>query len=123
MKPILKTFTLLILALALSSPGIQAQTAVPDEPAASKPPLPAPPQLAAKSYILVDFNSGRVLVENNANMRVEPASITKLMTAYVVFQELDEGNITLEDPVPVSDRARHAGLGGRPAPRHGHPVG
>ena len=109
MKPILKTFTLLILALALSSPGIQAQTAVPDEPAASKPPLPAPPQLAAKSYILVDFNSGRVLVENNANMRVEPASITKLMTAYVVFQELDEGNITLEDPVPVSEKAWRTG--------------
>jgi D-alanyl-D-alanine carboxypeptidase (penicillin-binding protein 5/6) len=109
MKTILKTVLLLMLALALTAVGAQAQTPVPDTPAVSKPPMPAPPQLAAKSYILVDFNSGRVLVEKNADMRVEPASITKLMTAYVVFQELDQGNITLEDLVPVSEKAWRTG--------------
>ena len=69
----------------------------------------------------MDFNSNRILVEQNADMRVEPASITKLMTAYVVFNELDEGNITLEETVsrqrkglahrwlPHVHRAEHAG--------------
>ena len=72
-------------------------------------PVPAAPQLGANSYLLVDFNSGRILVEHNADMRVEPASITKLMTAYVVFSELDQGNITLEDMVAISERAWRTG--------------
>ena len=72
-------------------------------------PVPAAPQLGANSYLLVDFNSGRILVEHNADMRVEPASITKLMTAYVVFSELDQGNITLEETVVVSERAWRTG--------------
>jgi D-alanyl-D-alanine carboxypeptidase (penicillin-binding protein 5/6) len=75
----------------------------------SLPPVPAPPQLGANSYILVDFNSGRVLVEHNPDVRVEPASITKLMTAYVVFEELAQGNITLEETVPVSEKAWRTG--------------
>ena len=57
----------------------------------------------------MDFNSNRILVEQNADMRVEPASITKLMTAYVVFNELDEGNITLEETVAVSEKAWRTG--------------
>lgn len=68
-------------------------------------PLPAPPTLSANSYILVDFNSDRILVSSNPDMRVEPASITKLMTSYVVFHELDQGNISLQDQVPVSEKA------------------
>src|SRR5690606_27002038 len=58
-------------------------------------PVPAPPNLAAKSYILVDFHSGRELVAHKADERVDPASITKVMTAYVIFQELRAGNISL----------------------------
>ena len=72
-------------------------------------PVPAAPQLGANSYLLVDFNSGRILVEHNEDMRVEPASITKLMTAYVVFSELDQGNITLEEEVAISERAWRTG--------------
>lgn len=72
-------------------------------------PVPAPPQIGAKSYILTDFHSEAVLVEHNADMRVEPASITKLMTAYVVFNELTEGNIKLDDVVPVSEKAWRTG--------------
>ena len=72
-------------------------------------PVPAAPQLGARSYLLMDFNSGRILVEQNADLRVEPASITKLMTAYVVFHELSEGNITLDETVPVSERAWRTG--------------
>jgi D-alanyl-D-alanine carboxypeptidase (penicillin-binding protein 5/6) len=68
-------------------------------------PMPAAPQLGSKQYILVDFDSGRILVEHNADQRVEMASITKLMTTYVVFQELASGNVTLSDTVPVSEKA------------------
>ncbi len=59
-------------------------------------PIPAAPTLSANSYILIDFNSGDVLVESNPDMRVEPASITKVMTSYVVFTELASGNIKLD---------------------------
>ena len=60
-----------------------AQTPVPNKPSptAGARPVPAVPQLGAKSYLLMDFNSGRILVEQNADLQVEPASITKLMTS------------------------------------------
>jgi D-alanyl-D-alanine carboxypeptidase (penicillin-binding protein 5/6) len=85
-----------------------AQAQVPDA-VDSAPPIPAPPQLGATSYILMDFNSGRVLVESNPDLRVEPASITKLMTAYVVFGELTKGKIALDQTVPVSEAAWRTG--------------
>jgi len=72
-------------------------------------PTPAPPELSASSYILTDFDSGQVLVEHDADQRVEPASITKLMTAYVVFKELEDGKIRLDDKVPVSEKAWRTG--------------
>ncbi len=88
-----------------------AQTPVPDKPSpkAGARPVPAVPQLGAKSYLLMDFNSGNILVEHNADLRVEPASITKLMTSYVVFKELAEGNITLEETALVSEKAWRTG--------------
>lgn len=48
--------------------------------------VPAPPQLAAKSYVLMDGESGQVLVENNGDQRLPPASLTKLMTAYIAIR-------------------------------------
>jgi D-alanyl-D-alanine carboxypeptidase (penicillin-binding protein 5/6) len=68
-------------------------------------PIPAPPTLNAKSYIMMDANSNEVLAGKNADERLAPASITKLMTAYVVFKALEEGHIGLEDPVLVSEKA------------------
>ncbi len=67
--------------------------------------LPSAPKLKAKSYLLVDFHSGVELAEKNADSRIEPASITKLMTAYVIYKELAKGNITLEDKVLISNKA------------------
>ena len=99
---------LLAIFLSLASWNAVAQTPTPG-PDVSAPPIPAPPQLGATSYLLMDFNSGRVLVEQNPDMRVEPASITKLMTAYVVFHGLAEGKIRLEDPVNVSEKAWRTG--------------
>lgn len=63
------------------------------------------PNLKAKSYLLVDFHSGVELAEKNSDSRIEPASITKLMTAYVIYKELANGNITLKDKVLISNKA------------------
>ncbi|MFO1418045.1 MAG: D-alanyl-D-alanine carboxypeptidase family protein [Methylotetracoccus sp.] len=67
--------------------------------------IPVPPELPAKAYLLEDANSGRVLAERNADQRLEPASLTKIMTAYVVFQEIAKGKVKLEDMVTVSQKA------------------
>jgi len=91
------------------APVLDSEKARPVPNADTARPVPAAPQLGANSYLLVDFNSGRILVEHNADLRVEPASITKLMTAYVVFSELDQGNITLEETVAISERAWRTG--------------
>ena len=101
--------TALILA-GLASVAL-AQTPVPNKPTpnAGARPVPAAPTLGAKSYMLMDFNSGRILIEHNVDLQVEPASITKLMTSYVVFKELAEGNISLEETAPVSEKAWRTG--------------
>jgi len=67
--------------------------------------VPAPPQIDATGYLLVDMHSGRVLVEKNADARLEPASLTKIMTAHVVFDELRKGNLKMSDMVHVSEKA------------------
>jgi D-alanyl-D-alanine carboxypeptidase (penicillin-binding protein 5/6) len=68
-------------------------------------PIPAPPQLGAVGYLLVDFASDRVIAEKAADVPVEPASITKLMTAYAVFKALEQNQIALDDQVRVSEKA------------------
>ena len=73
--------------------------------AATATPVPKAPDIAARGYLLEDFHSGQVLAESNADERLEPASITKVMTSYVIFKELDAGKIQLTDMVTVSERA------------------
>jgi len=68
-------------------------------------PIPKPPAISSRSYLLVDFDSGRVLAEDHADERMEPASITKLMTAYVVFEALEDKRLKLEDLVTISEHA------------------
>jgi len=72
-------------------------------------PVPAAPELAAKAYMLIDVNSGKILAENNADERIEPASLTKLMTAYIASNELDNGTIHLDDQVLISEKAWRMG--------------
>ena len=67
--------------------------------------IPKAPAIAAKSYILIDHNSGKIIAQENADVPMAPASITKVMTAYVVFSELKEGNIQLDELVTVSKKA------------------
>jgi len=101
----------LVLPLALlgcSKKDESAQTPTPAgaaEPATPPAPLPAPPQLKVRSYVLIDHDSGRVLAALDPDSRQEPASLTKLMTAYVVFHALKQGRVKLDDMVTVSEHA------------------
>jgi D-alanyl-D-alanine carboxypeptidase (penicillin-binding protein 5/6) len=70
------------------------------------PPLPAPPQVGAKGYFLMDYATSQVLAATNENERLEPASLTKLMTGYAVFHALKDGRVKLDDMVVVSPHAR-----------------
>ncbi|MEE8365790.1 MAG: D-alanyl-D-alanine carboxypeptidase family protein [Gammaproteobacteria bacterium] len=72
---------------------------------AAPKPIPNPPALKADSFFLLDFDSGRVLAEKNPDKRMEPASITKLMTAYLVDKAIADGDITLDDMVLISEKA------------------
>ena len=71
--------------------------------------IPAPPRVNAKAYLLLDHNSGQILAEHNADEKIEPASLTKLMTAYVVLFEIERGGISIEDEVKISEKAWRMG--------------
>jgi len=83
----------------LSTPAVWANQQV----------IPSAPQLAAKSYVLLDAASGKVLVENNGDQRLPPASLTKLMTAYIATLEIRKGKIGEQDLVPISEHAWRTG--------------
>ncbi len=68
-------------------------------------PVPAPPQVAAKAWILMDADSGAVIAENNADERLPPASLTKMMTSYVLANEIKQGRVKRTDMVSVSEEA------------------
>ncbi len=91
MNKLLAPFVALFLALVLSSTA-RAQA-------------PQPPEIAARQYILMDLNSGQVLAEREADAQAEPASLTKLMTAYLVFNALRDKKLAMEQTLPVSQRA------------------
>ncbi|ORU93848.1 MAG: D-alanyl-D-alanine carboxypeptidase [Cycloclasticus sp. symbiont of Poecilosclerida sp. N] len=71
-------------------------------------PTPSAPDLKARSYYLTDFNSGEVLASKDANLKLAPASMTKIMTALITFRELNEGNLSLSEKVRVSEKAWRA---------------
>lgn len=66
---------------------------------------PPPPNIEAKAYILQDYHTGKVLAENNADARLAPASLTKIMTVYVVFKEISNGHLHLDDLATISEKA------------------
>jgi serine-type D-Ala-D-Ala carboxypeptidase (penicillin-binding protein 5/6) len=71
-------------------------------------PIPQPPVVDARAYFLIDHDSGRVLAEAHADERMEPASLTKIMTSYAVFAALKEGRLKLSDMVTISEHAWRA---------------
>jgi len=72
-------------------------------------PIPPAPKVNVKSYVLMDFDSGMVLASSNPDLTLPPASITKIMTAYIAFTELKEKNITLDEEILVSKKAWKTG--------------
>ena len=77
-------------------------------PATSATPLVSPPVVQARTWLLVDFASGQALAESNADQRIEPASLTKLMTAYAVFGALRDRRLKMDEPVLISEHAWRA---------------
>lgn len=67
--------------------------------------IPPPPKVAAEGFLLIDANTGHVIAEQNADMQLAPASLTKIMTMYVIGQELQAGNISTSDMVTISENA------------------
>jgi len=92
---ILLMITALIVVAMVSEP-VQSSSA---------PIIPAPPQLAAEGYLLLDADTGRILVEHNSQQRLPPASLTKIMTSYVAAEELDQGTLSESDEVDISVKA------------------
>jgi len=74
-------------------------------PAAAPIAIPTAPQVDARAYIVVDYRTDKILAAKDAVARMEPASLTKLMTAYIVFQELAAGKLKLDEQVMVSEHA------------------
>ncbi len=71
--------------------------------------IPAPPQLAATSYLLMDARTGKILVEHNVDQQLPPASLTKMMTAYIVEDEISKGNLSMTDTTRISEKAWRMG--------------
>jgi D-alanyl-D-alanine carboxypeptidase (penicillin-binding protein 5/6) len=93
---------LVCVATAVAQPQPQPQRPILNPvPAAT----PSPPVIAAKSYILMDADSGRILAEGNADARLPPASLTKLMTSYVLSYEMEQGHVHNDDLVTISKSA------------------
>ncbi len=68
-------------------------------------PLAPPPALAVKAYLLKDFNSGTIIAANKKDERIEPASLTKIMTAYLTFDAIEHGRLKLNQILPLSEKA------------------
>jgi serine-type D-Ala-D-Ala carboxypeptidase (penicillin-binding protein 5/6) len=88
-------------AVPSGTPAAAASATVP----AATSGIPSPPDVDARAYILIDYTSGQALAQRNADARMEPASLTKLMTCYVVFQALKAGTLKLADQVTISEHA------------------
>jgi serine-type D-Ala-D-Ala carboxypeptidase (penicillin-binding protein 5/6) len=100
MKPPLPMRLLIVLLLALATAW----------PASAQ--LPQPPEVAARQFFLIDLSSGQVLTERDADAQADPASLTKLMTAYLVFNAIRDGKLALTQKLPVSKRAWGERVGG-----------
>jgi D-alanyl-D-alanine carboxypeptidase (penicillin-binding protein 5/6) len=84
-----------VLSAIVTSPVAQAESAQ----------IAPPPNLAVKAYLLKDFNSNYVIASQNSSMRIEPASLTKIMTAYLAFKAIKNGHLSLTQTLPVSELA------------------
>ena len=78
-------------------------------PATAGTPIPSPPGFKSSGFVLMDHTTGNIILEKNPDEPLEPASLTKIMTAYIVFNELRQGRLAMEDEVLVSEKAWKTG--------------
>ncbi|MFT6985382.1 MAG: D-alanyl-D-alanine carboxypeptidase (penicillin-binding protein 5/6) [Psychromonas sp.] len=90
----MKKISLLLITFVLSFNVIATPRVIPNAPA-----------IAAKGYLLIDFDSGKILAENNSEERLEPASLTKMMTSYIIGREIKSGNLSPTAKVTISEKA------------------
>ncbi|RMH14806.1 MAG: D-alanyl-D-alanine carboxypeptidase, partial [Gammaproteobacteria bacterium] len=95
---------ILLLIYALFDANL-ALSAVDSGPKLIAKPIPSPPAIAARSYLLQDIRSGKIIAAKDIDKRMEPASLTKMMTSYIVFNEVIAGNLELSEMVTVSEKA------------------
>lgn len=118
MKPSVRSSLFALLSASLCWSATWAAPApAPAAPAtaansSATPGIPSPPQVDARGYVLVDYVTGQTLAEYNADTRLEPASLTKLMTSYAVFRALKAGTLKLNENVTISEHAWRAGGSG-----------
>ncbi|HED12353.1 MAG TPA: D-alanyl-D-alanine carboxypeptidase [Gammaproteobacteria bacterium] len=98
-------FSLFVIGLSGQISVVAAKTTLPKAARASVP----EPVLKVKSWLLMDFGSGQILSSGNPDKRIEPASLTKIMTSYVVFDKVKKGLFSLEDKVLISNKAWRTG--------------
>lgn len=96
-----------LIAALLAMPALAQQAAPVTPPPQAVPP---PPSIDAKAYALMDYASGELIASSNADMRVAPASITKVLTSYVVFDEAHHKRLNYEDEVLISEKAWRQGI-------------
>ena len=94
---------LLVSALAVAQAPLLVTPAPASAPTVQT--VPAAPQVPTKAYVVMDYSTGRVLAEQNARIPLEPASITKLMTGYLVFSAIRDKRLRLDEEVVISEHA------------------
>jgi D-alanyl-D-alanine carboxypeptidase (penicillin-binding protein 5/6) len=104
MLTIKNTFGILAL-LCVSISQVASAEAMPTPKVATPHVVPSAPSIASEAYLLIDFDSGYMLANKNADRRIEPASLTKIMTGYVVINELHNGNMSMDEEVTISEKA------------------
>ncbi len=115
MKKILLALITSIVTLGIQAAPATTTSAITPAPVTSSaasqayPSVPPPPAIDAKGYVLMDANSGQILAQQNASSRLEPASLTKMMSMYVISSTLKTGRIKLSDNVPISKEAWKTG--------------
>ncbi len=95
-------------ALSAATPHRKVPAAPPPAAAAVAAPMAGPPTVPARTWVLIDYGSGQTLAEHNADQRIEPASLTKLMCAYAVFSALRDGRLKMNESVLISEHAWRA---------------
>jgi len=109
--------SLFAFAAAALVAGVTVAQQTPPRPSVPRPvvpeaPVPPPPDVEGKSWVLMDYNTGQIIASKDPDVQLEPASITKVMTDYVVSAEIGNGKIHMTDPVTISENAWRGGGAG-----------